>query len=84
MVIGIQNTTTYYIKWQYTLGNVNGKSPQEVRAQKPEKVWPPLSVRLDSDIREGLEKAAKDDMRPVSHLVAKIVSDWLKEKGYLK
>jgi len=60
------------------------KAPKKPEPKKPEKVWPPLSVRLDSDIREGLEKAAKDDMRPVSHLVAKIVSDWLKEKGYLK
>jgi hypothetical protein len=32
------------------------------------------------DIRTALEKAAKDDMRPVSHLVQKIVADWLKEK----
>jgi hypothetical protein len=46
------------------------KAPKKSEPKKPEKVWPPLSVRLDSDIREGLEKSAKDDMRPVSHLVA--------------
>ena len=52
--------------------------------QKPAKEYPPLSVRFDHDIRAALEKAAKADMRPVSHLVQKIVADWLKEKGFLK
>ena len=51
--------------------------------QKP-KVWPPLSVRFDQDIRAALEKAAKDDRRPVSHLVQKVMADWLKAGGYLK
>jgi hypothetical protein len=51
---------------------------------KPAKVWPPLSVRFDAEMREALEKAAKDDMRPVSHLVQKVMADWLREKGYLK
>jgi hypothetical protein len=36
------------------------------------------------DVTSALEKAAKDDMRPVSHLVQKIVADWLKERQYLK
>ena len=52
--------------------------------QKPPKEYPPLSVRFDHDIRAALEKAAKADMRPVSHLVQKIVADWLKEKGFLE
>jgi len=52
--------------------------------KKPVKVWPPFSVRFDSDIREGLEKAAKKDRRPVSQLVQKIVADWLEESGFLK
>jgi hypothetical protein len=52
--------------------------------QKPPREYPPLSVRFDQDIRVALEKAAKEDMRPVSHLVQKIVADWLKEKGFLK
>ena len=51
---------------------------------KPEKVWPPLSVRLEPEIREALERAAKEDLRPVSHLVQKIVADWLKGRGFLK
>jgi hypothetical protein len=52
--------------------------------QKPETGWPPLSIRFDHDVRAGLEKAAKDDRRPVSQLVQKIVADWLKERKYLK
>ena len=52
--------------------------------KKPVKVWPPLSVRFDSDIRVGLKKAAKKDRRPVSQLVQKIVADWLEESGFLK
>jgi hypothetical protein len=52
--------------------------------QKPTRVWPPLSVRFDQDVRAALEKAAKDDRRPVSHLVQKVVADWLKKKGFLK
>jgi hypothetical protein len=53
-------------------------------SQKPVRVWPPLSVRFDQDVRAALEKAAKDDRRPVSHLVQKIVADWLKKKGFFK
>jgi hypothetical protein len=52
--------------------------------QKPADGWPPLSVRFDHDVRAGLEKAAKDDRRPVSQLVQKVMADWLKAKGYLK
>jgi hypothetical protein len=52
--------------------------------KKPAGGWPPLSIRFDHAIRTALEKAAKEDMRPVSQLVIKIVADWLKEHGYLK
>jgi hypothetical protein len=52
--------------------------------KKPAEGWPPLSIRFDQDIRTGLEKAAKDDQRPVSHLVRKIVADWLKQRKYIK
>jgi hypothetical protein len=52
--------------------------------QKPAEGWPPLSIRFDHDIRAALEKAAKDDRRPVSQLVQKVMADWLKERKYLK
>jgi hypothetical protein len=43
----------------------------------------PLGVRLEQDVRDALTKAASDDGRSVSGLIGKILSDWLKEKGYL-
>lgn len=44
----------------------------------------PLGVRLDEDVRKALSKAAKDDGRSLSSLIAKIIADWLKANGYLK
>jgi hypothetical protein len=52
--------------------------------KEPASAWPPFSVRFSPDTRKALERASADDMRPASHLVNKIVVDWLKEKGYLK
>ncbi|MEH3108975.1 MAG: ribbon-helix-helix protein, CopG family [Agrobacterium cavarae] len=43
----------------------------------------PVSFRLPTDIKEALEKAAKDDVRSVSSLMEKIVTNWLKDQGYL-
>ncbi|MGH6849816.1 MAG: hypothetical protein ACREDD_05135 [Methylocella sp.] len=57
--------------------------PVKMRAN-PADGWQPLSIRFDHGVRTALEKAAKEDMRPVSQLVQKIVADWLKEKGFLK
>jgi hypothetical protein len=51
---------------------------------KPSQAHPPLSVRFIPAVRTALEKAAKDDSRPVSSLVQKIVADWLKSNGFLK
>ena len=51
---------------------------------KPSQAHPPLSVRFIPAVKVALEKAAKDDSRPVSALVQKIVADWLKERKYLK
>ncbi len=43
----------------------------------------PLGIRLEPDVREALTRAAKDDARSISSLIAKILSDWLRERGYL-
>jgi hypothetical protein len=51
---------------------------------KPSQSYPPLSVRFIPAVNVALEKAAKDDSRPVSSLVQKIVADWLKERTYLE
>ena len=38
---------------------------------------PPIGVRLDPDVKAGLERAAKADARSVSALAGKIISDWV-------
>ncbi|MBP7339090.1 ribbon-helix-helix protein, CopG family [Niveispirillum sp.] len=42
-----------------------------------------LSFRVSADLKEALERAAKDDDRSVSSLVERILKSWLTEKGYL-
>ena len=44
----------------------------------------PISFRLPPEIKIALEKAAKDDTRSVSSLMEKLVTDWLRDKGYLQ
>jgi hypothetical protein len=44
----------------------------------------PLGFRLEPEVKEALEKAAKDDMRSVSSYVEKLLIEHLREKGYLK
>lgn len=45
---------------------------------------PSLGIRVQPETKEALEMAAKDDLRSISSLVEKILTDWLKQKGYLK
>jgi hypothetical protein len=42
------------------------------------------TMRLEPELKEALEKAAAEDKRNVTSMTSKILSDWLKEKGYLK
>lgn len=44
---------------------------------------PDCLARIDENISRSRD-SVKDDTRPVSSLVQKIVADWLKAKGYLK
>ena len=43
-----------------------------------------ISVRVDDELKEALEKAAKADRRSLASLTELILSDWLKARGYLK
>jgi len=43
-----------------------------------------LTIRADTEVRDALEKAAKDDMRTISAMAHGILIEWLKEHGYLK
>ena len=42
------------------------------------------SVRLPDDVKAALASAAADDTRSQSSMIEKILTDWLKAKGYLK
>lgn len=43
----------------------------------------PVSFRLLPDVKAALETAAREDSRSVSSLLDKLVSDWLRDRGYL-
>ncbi len=43
----------------------------------------PLGVRVEPDVKDALERAAKADDRSVSSLVERILKQWLTEKGFL-
>jgi len=43
----------------------------------------PIGFRVEPELKVALEKAAQDDRRSLSSLVEIILSDWLREKGYL-
>jgi hypothetical protein len=43
-----------------------------------------FSMRMPPDVREALERAARADMRPVSQLALKILSDHLIKDGFLE
>jgi hypothetical protein len=45
---------------------------------------PSLGIRVQSETKAALEKAAADDLRTISSLVEKILVEWLRKKGYLK
>lgn len=44
----------------------------------------PLGFRVDPDLKDALERAAREDDRSVSSLVLKVLREWLRERGYLK
>lgn len=44
----------------------------------------PLGFRVEPSVKEALEKAAKADMRSVSSLIEKILTEWLKTEGHLE
>lgn len=43
----------------------------------------PLGARVQPQVKEALERAAKDDARSMSSMAEKILTDWLRERGYL-
>jgi hypothetical protein len=43
----------------------------------------PLGFRVEPEVKEALEKAAKADGRSVSNLIERILAQWLKDNGHL-
>ncbi|WP_244540865.1 hypothetical protein [Methylobacterium sp. yr668] len=44
----------------------------------------PVSFRLPPEVKAAAEKAAKDDTRSVSSFMEKLLTEYLKAKGYLR
>jgi len=44
----------------------------------------PIGVRLTAEEREALERAADADGRKMSALGRKVITDWLRDRGWLK
>jgi predicted transcriptional regulator len=42
------------------------------------------TMRLEPELKAALEKAAIEDKRTATSMMTKILSDWLKDRGYLK
>ena len=57
------------------------RAPKKAAVAAPSVI---VNTRFQPTENAALEKAAKDDARPKSSLIHKIVADWLKERGYLK
>jgi hypothetical protein len=45
---------------------------------------PHVGIRLPSDVKDALTRAAADDGRSVSSLIERIVTPWLKKGGWLE
>jgi len=43
-----------------------------------------LGVRVEPEIKEALERAAKDDHRSMASLIEKILAEAMRKGGYLK
>ena len=42
-----------------------------------------IAFRIEPDLKAALAQAAKADRRSISSLVVIILTDWLRERGYL-
>jgi hypothetical protein len=43
-----------------------------------------VNVRLDSEIKTALERAAEDERRPLRGQIETVLGEWLAQRGYLK
>jgi hypothetical protein len=43
-----------------------------------------LNLRVDPEIKDAAEKAASDDRRSLTSFIEKLLTDFLRKRGYLK
>jgi len=43
-----------------------------------------IAIKISAPLKAVIEKAAADDQRSIASLVEKVLSDYLKDKGYLR
>jgi len=43
-----------------------------------------IAIRVEPEVRDAIERAAKADQRSLSSMVAKVLADWAKTHGWLK
>jgi hypothetical protein len=43
----------------------------------------PVGLRFTPTLKDALDLAARDDHRPLASLIEKILTEWLREKGFL-
>lgn len=43
-----------------------------------------IGIRVEPDLKEAAERAAKDDRRTVASLIEKVLTEWLETKGYMR
>jgi predicted transcriptional regulator len=62
------------------------RTPHKPKPRNPARVLKgsPLGFRVPDDVKAALERAAEADERSVSFVATKIISEWLKENGFLK
>jgi hypothetical protein len=44
---------------------------------------PPVFIRVEPKTKVAIEKAAADEQRSVSNLVERVMTEWLRQNGYL-
>lgn len=57
-------------QWRYTMAEQRRKTAT-------------LNLRIDPELKEAADRAAAEDHRSLTSLIEKLLSDWLREKGYL-
>jgi hypothetical protein len=53
-------------------------------AAKKELKSVPLGLRITPSLKDAIDRAASDDGRPLASFVERVLTDYLRKKGYLK